>query len=566
MKRFKAGNVRVVRAHGVAAAVQEVEGLKRVARALRCSGLVQVDEGQRTFGMHQLLQQAVGRELGWGQQCERMQQLLQARCGHFGDEEYFDVGLYSVMREVVAAAVGVIERVRREGNGQEGVWCSSMLLRLYDVARAIYGTGAEFTLRIISAAHSSLVGELLREQVMTKGCTSAGRSMTLRQLVDAAPHLRDVVAMNPNFKFDEDDHRAFREEMAKGASRHVASDIIRVRRFDFEKCLGLQWGRRWRALLLAGLVRAVVRQAGGTSARMQEVAAVALVQELVGLGEERDLGQLLREAAGLRVVGDDVIVEAEGGAEAAVGWSDDGGASGAGRGLRAMRWRLHTLTGHAESRERMMDEIGGVHGVEAEAGDKWAAGVALGAACQSAAYVYNGPETLDKKIAAYERAVRMRLDALGEQHPDTAATLASIGTAYSDKGNYDMAIMLRERALRILKDALGQHPTTAKTMSNIGVAYGNKGQHKKAIELHEQALRIYERTVGRMHRKASYAISCMSSAYYNLGDLVKAEELGKEALVIREKTLGPDHELTKEARDGLDNTQKAKSRGGGALK
>ena len=57
MKRFKAGNVRVVRAHGVAAAVQEVEGMKRVAGALRCSGLVQVDEGQRTFGMHQLLQQ-----------------------------------------------------------------------------------------------------------------------------------------------------------------------------------------------------------------------------------------------------------------------------------------------------------------------------------------------------------------------------------------------------------------------------------------------------------------------------------------------------------------------------
>jgi hypothetical protein len=34
---------------------------------------------------------------------------------------------------------------------------------------------------------------------------------------------------------------------------------------------------QWRALLLAGLVRALVRQAGGTSVRMQAVAAVALV-------------------------------------------------------------------------------------------------------------------------------------------------------------------------------------------------------------------------------------------------------------------------------------------------
>jgi hypothetical protein len=40
---------------------------------------VQIDEGKRTFGMHQLLQQAVGRELGWQEQCQRMRQLLQAR-------------------------------------------------------------------------------------------------------------------------------------------------------------------------------------------------------------------------------------------------------------------------------------------------------------------------------------------------------------------------------------------------------------------------------------------------------------------------------------------------------
>jgi tetratricopeptide (TPR) repeat protein len=133
-------------------------------------------------------------------------------------------------------------------------------------------------------------------------------------------------------------------------------------------------------------------------------------------------------------------------------------------------------------------------------------------------------------------------------------------------GNYDTAIMLQERALRIYKDTLGLHPTTAKTMSSLGAAYGRKGQNKKAIELYEQALRIYERTVGRMHRDAAYAISCMSTAYYHLGDLVKAEELGKEALVIYEKTLGPDHKETKEVRDELDYIQKAKSRKGGALK
>ncbi len=49
-------------------------------------------------------------------------------------------------------------------------------------------------------------------------------------------------------------------------------------------------------------------------------------------------------------------------------------------------------------------------------------------------------------------------------------------------------------------------------------------------------------------------------------DLVKAEELGKEALVVYEEMLGPDHKETKKARDECHIFQKAKSRGGGALK
>ena len=523
MKRFKACHVRARRVEGVADGVQEVEGVKRVAAVLRSSGLVQVDEGKRTFGMHQLLQQAVGRQLGWQEQCQRMRQLLQARCGRFGDEPHFDVGLYGVMREVAAAAVVAVGRVKEEGEEAGDAWCSGMLLRLYEVAREVYGHEAEFPNRVVAAAHGSLVGDLMLEEVMREGGRWAGRRMTLRELVDAAPHVRDVLALDPEFKPHEDDARAVLEEMAKGASMCAASDNVRVRRFDLGKCVRLQWGRGVRALLRARGLRVVDDDGGGG-----------------GCG-----------------------VEVEEGAEAGVGRSGDGLLVVGGHALRAMRWRWHTLTGHVESHERMMEEIGGVYDGEAEGGGKWQVGVALGASCHKVGYSYGNEKKWKESISALERALRMRLDTLGEQHPATAGTLHSMGAAYSFMDSNDTAIMLYERALRIYKDTLGLHPTTAGTMSNIGATYGHKGQHTKAIELHEQALRIYERTVGRMHRHAAYAISNMSTAYYNLGDLVKAEELGKEALVIREKTLGPDHELTKKARDELDNIQKAKSRGGG---
>ena len=334
MKRFKACHVRAQRVDGVAGAVQEVEGLKRVAAVLRGSGLVQVDEGSRTFSMHQLLQQAVGRELGWRGQCQRMRQLLHARCGRFGDEFNFDVGLYGVMREVAAAAVDAVGRVKEEGEETGDAWCSGMLLRLYEVAREVYGTEAEFPNRVFAAAHGSLVGDLVGERVMREGCTSAGRRMTLRQLVHAAPHLREVVARDPAFKPDEDDLRVFREEMSKGASRAAALAAVIVLRFDVLQCVGRQWGRGARASLLAGMVRAHVMEEGGAALPLQAVAEVPLVREVAGTGDERAVEQLLRArgaAGGLQLVAE----EGSGGWRVAAG----GGRRGRGGGTTGGRSR-----------------------------------------------------------------------------------------------------------------------------------------------------------------------------------------------------------------------------------
>jgi hypothetical protein len=454
VKRFKACHVRARRVDGVADAVQEVEGLKRVASVLRSSGLVQVDEGRRTFGTHQLLQQAVGSELGWREQCQRMRQLLHARCGRFGDEPHFDVGLYGVMREVAAAAVDAVGRVKEEGEETGDAWCSGMLLRLYEVACEVFGTGAEFSDRVLAAAHGSLEDDLVR----------AG----LDQEHDVAQLLPGVVV-----------------------------------------------GGSWRVL------RVVDDGGGGCS------------------------------------------VEVEDEAGAAEGRGGDGGLVVGGKRLRAMRWRLDTLTGSAESSERMMDEIGGVYDGEADDGGRWEVGVALGSAYNRVGYICFNEEKWKESTSVLERALHMRLDTLGEQHPYTATILQGMGAAYGFMGSHDTAIMLYERALRIDKDTLGLHPETARTMQNMGARYGKNKQEKKAIELFEQALRIYERTVGRMHRDAAYAILSMSTSYFNLGELVKAEELGREAVAIREKTLGQDHDLTKEARRELLITLKAKGKGRG---
>ena len=289
------------------------------------------------------------------------------------------------------------------------------------------------------------------------------------------------------------------------------------------------------------------------------------MREVAGTGDERAVEQLLRArgaAGGLQLVAEEGGGgwRVAAGGEAGAGWRHDG------RALKAMRWKLHTLRGDVESDERMMGEIGEEHAAEAEGGGKWELGVALGAACQAAGQDYYGQKMWDKGKAALERALRMRLDALGEQHPATAATLASLGTTYGNMGDQGSAIMLCERALRIFKNTLGPHPATAGTMSSMGAAYDKKGQSEKAIELFQQALRIYESTVGRMHRDAALAIFNMSTAYAKLGAFARAEELGLEAEDIYTKTLGKDHEETKRARENLEIGRKMAKGGVRGLK
>ena len=62
----------------------------------------------------------------------------------------------------------------------------------------------------------------------------------------------------------------------------------------------------------------------------------------------------------------------------------------------------------------------------------------------------------------YERALAIRLEVLGEQHPDTASSLNNMGYLLQAMGDHAAARPYYERALAIRLEVLGeQHPDTA---------------------------------------------------------------------------------------------------------
>jgi tetratricopeptide (TPR) repeat protein len=92
---------------------------------------------------------------------------------------------------------------------------------------------------------------------------------------------------------------------------------------------------------------------------------------------------------------------------------------------------------------------------------------------------YSNKGQYDRAIELYERALRIKEATLGEMHAETAATISSMGATYYEKGQYDRATALTERALHIRRSALGpQHPQTLKTQQNLAVILSAAGRRR----------------------------------------------------------------------------------------
>jgi tetratricopeptide (TPR) repeat protein len=212
---------------------------------------------------------------------------------------------------------------------------------------------------------------------------------------------------------------------------------------------------------------------------------------------------------------------------------------------RAMQWWRGSFRGNERSHQALIREVEEALGSAPDAAAGWDCRAALGQAQGAAGSDMLGRGQYDRAIELYERALRIQEATLGVMHASTAATICSMGTSYSNKGQYDRAIELYERALRIEEATLGEmHASTAATICSIGASYGNKGQYDRAIELYERALRIQEATLGEMHAETAVTIRSMGAAYSEKGQEDRAIELYERALRIAEATLGEMHAET----------------------
>jgi tetratricopeptide (TPR) repeat protein len=97
---------------------------------------------------------------------------------------------------------------------------------------------------------------------------------------------------------------------------------------------------------------------------------------------------------------------------------------------------------------------------------------------------------LGEALERHERALRIQMKMLGEEHPDTAASLSNIGEVYYSMGKHERALEHHERALRIMVKVLGEeHPSTITSRVNLAQTHFCLKHHTEARLLAEAVLR-----------------------------------------------------------------------------
>jgi eukaryotic-like serine/threonine-protein kinase len=174
-------------------------------------------------------------------------------------------------------------------------------------------------------------------------------------------------------------------------------------------------------------------------------------------------------------------------------------------------------------------------------------------------YVYLGEPSL--AIRQLERALALRRQVLGADHPDTLATMNALALAFQDADQLPDALRLLEEKLKRAKSKLGvDHPDTLRSMNYLATAYHEAGRLPDAMALLEESQRRRQQTLGPDHPDTLTSTHNLALVYRDAGRTTEALPLLEENLKRRRSTLGPDDLDTLSSMNCLANTYRNSGR------
>jgi serine/threonine-protein kinase len=149
--------------------------------------------------------------------------------------------------------------------------------------------------------------------------------------------------------------------------------------------------------------------------------------------------------------------------------------------------------------------------------------------------------------AQYEEAERLSREALSllerklpSHHPLVAQVTRTLGRILQERGGYDAAMPVLERAVGQLDTGIDT-VELANAIHELANARFYTGDYAASESLNARALDIYRRLLGDMHPRVGDTLVNLGAIEYERGRDAAAERLYREGLAITEAWYGPDH-------------------------
>ena len=148
-----------------------------------------------------------------------------------------------------------------------------------------------------------------------------------------------------------------------------------------------------------------------------------------------------------------------------------------------------------------------------------------------------------------------RKEILGEKHLDTLSALHNLASSYSDIGDYNTALEMRNAVYNAKKEILGEkHLDTLSALHNLAISYSDLGDYNTALEMRNTVYNALKDILGDNHSATLTALANLAISYSNLGNYNKAFELQNTVYNTSKEILGEDHLDTLSALHNLANS------------
>jgi eukaryotic-like serine/threonine-protein kinase len=174
-------------------------------------------------------------------------------------------------------------------------------------------------------------------------------------------------------------------------------------------------------------------------------------------------------------------------------------------------------------------------------------------------YLYLGDSA--PAIRQHERAMALRLGALGPNHTDTRSSMNNLAVAYRVAGRIADAIPLHERDVELSTTELRPNdPEMLKRMSNLASAYRDAGRPADAVRLFEDVLARRKTTLGPNHADTLISMNNLAVALQAAGRPIEAISLHELEFESCRARLGPNHPDTLTSMNNLAAAYQAAGR------